>query len=157
MRMSLDGVAKNINDCSEKYDQLSLKPAYHEVKKDMEAHVPIIGIPQHFGHTFRTKSNNRKRKKTTDMTINDLVNSKTEFPTVVIPMGDDKSVGHAVCVVDDLIFDSTQKTALKLCKDSLDWICGDEGCQEIYSALRFHQKYQTKIIELKGYLSLLKS
>ena len=78
---------KNINDCSEKYDQLSLKPAYYEVKKDMEDHVPIIGTPQVFGQTFRTKSNNCKRKKTTDMTINDLVNNKTQFPTVVSPMG----------------------------------------------------------------------
>ena len=74
------------------------------------------------------------------MTINDLVNNKTQFPTVVIPMGKDESVGHAVCVVDDLIFDSAQKTALKLCKDSLDWIYGEEGCKGIYSALRFHQR-----------------
>ena len=78
------------------------------------------------------------------MKIEDLLTNLTIFPTMVIPMGGDKSVGHAVCVVDDLIFDSTQKFALKLCKDSLDWICGEDGCKEIYSAIRFHQKSGTK-------------
>ena len=58
---------------------------------------------------------------------------------MVVPQGKDDSVGHAVCVVDDLIFDSTQKYALKLTKESLDWICGAGGCVGFF-ALRFETK-----------------
>ena len=73
------------------------------------------------------------------LTIKDLVKNKTIYPTLVIPSGNDGSTGHAVCVVDDLIFDSTQENALKLCRESLDWICGRYGCKELYVAIRFHQ------------------
>ena len=40
-----------------------------------------------------------------------------------------------------MIFDSTQKFALKLCWASIDWICGDGRCKDIYVAVRFHEKY----------------
>ena len=65
--------------------------------------------------------------------------NKTIYPTLVIPSGNDGSTGHAVCVVDDLIFDSTQENALKLCRESLDWICWKHGCKDIYYANRFQQ------------------
>ena len=42
------------------------------------------------------------------MSIRDLVENKTIFPTIVVPQGEDESVGYAVCVVNDFIFDSTQ-------------------------------------------------
>ena len=77
------------------------------------------------------------------MSIDDLVENKTIYPTIVVPQGEDKSVGHAVCVVDDFIFDSTQKYVMKLTKESLDWICGEKGCFGIYFALRFDTKYGT--------------
>ena len=53
-------------------------------------------------------------------------------------------MGHAVCVIDNLIFDSTQKHPLRLCQESLDWICGEDGCADIYFAVRFHENYKTK-------------
>lgn len=53
-------------------------------------------------------------------------------------------VEHAVCIVDDLIFDSTQPFALTLSKDSLDWICGDGGCVGAYFAVRFQSNFKTK-------------
>ena len=53
----------------------------------------------------------------------------TEFPTVVVPQGRDGSVNHAVCIVDDLVFDSTQPKALKLCRETLDWVCGGQWMQ----------------------------
>ena len=43
------------------------------------------------------------------MTIEELVNKKTIYPNLVIPFGNDGSTGHAICVADDLIIDSTQK------------------------------------------------
>ena len=91
---------------------------------------------------FNNKGKNRKKKKNINkMSIDDLLNDKTEHPTIVIPLGNDRKVSHAFCVIDDLIFDSTQKFALKLCQDSIDWICGDCGCMDIYVAVRFHEKY----------------
>ena len=61
------------------------------------------------------------------MTVESLVQEKSTFPTVVIPRGYDMSVNHAVCVVDDLVFDSTQLKALCLFKETFDGICGDNG------------------------------
>ena len=78
-------------------------------------------------------------KKTLKMTVEQLVNNKTIYTTLVVPTGNDGSTGHAVCVVDDLIFDSTQENALKLCRESLDWVCGRYGCKELYIAMRFYQ------------------
>ena len=82
----------------------------------------------------------RKPKKECEkLTIEDLIEDKMIYPTLVIPFRNDGSTGHAICVVDDLIFDSTQENALKLCRESLDWICGKHGCKDIYYAIRFHQ------------------
>jgi hypothetical protein len=50
------------------------------------------------------------------MSMADLLISKTIYPTVVVPEATDFQTSHAVCVVDDLIFDSTQSFALKLNK-----------------------------------------
>ena len=71
------------------------------------------------------------------MTREDLVTTTTIFPTLVIPVGHDGSTSHAVTVVDDLLFDSTQKTAMKLKKESLNWICGTKGFMKFYMVLRF--------------------
>jgi hypothetical protein len=46
-------------------------------------------------------------------------------------------------VVDDLIFDSTQTYAMRLCRDSLDWICGGQ-MESINVALRFNTSHGTK-------------
>jgi hypothetical protein len=47
-------------------------------------------------------------------------------------------------VVDDLIVDSTQTHAMKLCRESLDWICGEDSMAPINIALRFNQSIGTK-------------
>jgi hypothetical protein len=55
---------------------------------------------------------------------------------VVVPLGGDGGICHAITIVGDLIFDSTQSHALKLGKDSLDWCCannhlhGSQICME---------------------------
>jgi hypothetical protein len=43
----------------------------------------------------------------------------------VIPLGGDGGIGHAITIVGDLIFDSTQTHALKLGKNTLDWCCAN--------------------------------
>jgi hypothetical protein len=40
---------------------------------------------------------------------------------MVIPLGGDGGIGHAITIVGDLIFGSTQSHALKSGKKSLDW------------------------------------
>jgi hypothetical protein len=68
---------------------------------------------------------NRKRKgKTVQPMTLDTILLGFPNPVVVIPIGSDGSVSHAVTIVDNLVFDSTQTHALKLCKDTFDWICG---------------------------------
>jgi hypothetical protein len=57
---------------------------------------------------------------------------------VVILLGGDGGIGHAITIVGDLIFDSTQSHALKLGKNSLDWWCAnDHGFESIYMAIKF--------------------
>jgi hypothetical protein len=47
-------------------------------------------------------------------------------------------------VIDDLIFDSTQPCAIKLCWDSLDWICGNDGMGSIDVEMRFNAGHGIK-------------
>jgi hypothetical protein len=63
----------------------------------------------------------------------------------VISLGGDGGIGHAITIVGDLIFDSTQSHALKLGNNSLDWCCAnDRGFESIYMAIKFAwKKHQT--------------
>ena len=61
------------------------------------------------------------------MTLPNLLEDKSPYPTVIIPWGTDMSVNHAICVIDDISFDSTQPKALWLTKETLDWICAGKG------------------------------
>ena len=95
----------------------------------------------------KIKSNMKKRKI---ISITELINNKSPFPTLVCLTGADGSVSHAVCIIDDLIFDSTQRYALKLIKESLDWICGESGCVGISEGYCFyHDHNKTNIITKK--------
>ena len=98
----------------------------------VKEHLPIIGTPTVF--------NQRGKKKT--MTVKSLINEKSPWPTIVIPRAHDGGISHAITVIDDLIFDSTQEKAMKLTKESLDWICiKNGGIESIYAAHRYCQKY----------------
>jgi hypothetical protein len=48
----------------------------------------------------------------------------TPHLTVVHPKGMDGSSDHAVCVGDDIVFDARLTHALKLRKETFDWVCG---------------------------------
>jgi hypothetical protein len=102
------------------------------LRKCMLEFAPIVVRPTLFnaGH----------KKKRRILSIAD-VNKYTLYPTVLIPIGRDGSVNHAVCLVDDLKFDSTLTHALEYKKEVLDWICTGEigGCVGIQQALRFSQ------------------
>ncbi len=67
--------------------------------------------------------------------------TSNRWALVVVPLGGDGGIGHAITIVGDLIFDSTQTHALKLGKDSLDWCCAnDRGFESIYMAVKFAWK-----------------
>jgi hypothetical protein len=76
-------------------------------------------------------------------------NLKTEssdrWALVVIPLGGDGGIGHAITIVGDLIFDRTRSHALKLGKKSLDWWCANvRGFESIYMVIKFAwEKHQT--------------
>ena len=97
--------------------------------------VPQIGRPTIYQR--RTKS-----RVLRILTIDDVINEKVPYPTLIIPVLDG-SVSHAFCVVDDLIFDSITPFALKLKKQSFDWIFNNRELK-IYLALRFATKVSPK-------------
>jgi hypothetical protein len=58
------------------------------------------------------------------ISLDELVQNETIFPTMVIRRANDGSASHAVVVVDDIILDATQSHAMKLSRESFEWICG---------------------------------
>jgi hypothetical protein len=52
------------------------------------------------------KRHGQRRKNNVVLTVNDLIRCKTPYLTVVSPKGVDSSANHAICVVDDIIFDA---------------------------------------------------
>jgi hypothetical protein len=109
-----------------------------ELNNVIQEYAPCIGVCK----VYNVCHKNKKIKK---LSIQDLLENKTRYSTVVIPYGKDGSKDHAFVVVDDLIFDSTTQThAIKLCCESLNWICGEKGIVSINIALRFNQSFGTK-------------
>ena len=107
------------------------------VRQIMQTEAPVIGDCIRYNKKYKKGKLNR-------ISIDEILEIQTIFPTLVVPVGKDQSVNHAICIVDDLIFDSTQLTAFKLTKESLDWICGGEGVDSILEAYRFNRGYATK-------------
>jgi hypothetical protein len=120
------------------FENLGKKSGLEKLKEMMREFVPCIGAGEVFNIKLGRKNTTRK------LTIEDLIENRTRYPTIVIPYGKDGSGNHAFAVIDDLIFDSTQVFALKLCRESLDWICGPLGMAKIAVAFRFNGNYGTK-------------
>jgi hypothetical protein len=135
----LKAEAHKISGSASKFECLTKPLALQELKNIMRNLVPCIGDCMVFN--VRNSGGGGKKKKI--LTIEDLLENKTRYPTVVIPYGKDGSNNHSFVVVDDLIFDSTQTHAMRLCRDSLDWICGG-GMDSINVALRFNTSHGTK-------------
>jgi hypothetical protein len=83
------------------------------------------------------KRHGQRRKKQVVLRVNDLIRCKTPYLTVVSPKGVDGLADHAVCVVDDIVFDARLSHALKLCDETLMWVCGPKGVSELGSVHRF--------------------
>jgi hypothetical protein len=129
--IGLPDEALRLAEASTSAEHNSGSEAIAALRTSMATLAPIVGRPT----LFNTGRTGRKKRV---LSIVDVW-KYTPYPTVVIPIGKDGSVNHAICVVDDLIFDSTLPYALKCRHESMDWICtGDHGgFVGIRQALRF--------------------
>ena len=100
----------------------------------MENLVPTIGRATIFGR--RTKTHDRKLR---ELSFDSLYKNLTPYPTLIIPVTSDGLMSHAICAVDDLLFDSIASCALKLNEESLKWIFNGAEVK-IHHAFRFCEK-----------------
>lgn len=74
----------------------------------------------------------------------------TAYPTLVVPVGSDNSISHAICLIDNLVFDSSQTVALSLSWETLNWIVGDGVTMVgVEYCFRFCQPYKTAPLKRK--------
>ena len=114
--------------------KLSVLPgnfAITELMKLMAKVVSINGKP-----TIYNQRRNKKPPKI--MTMMELL-VPSPYVTLVQPMCGDGGADHAVCVVDDLIFDTRFKFALHLKEKTFHWICGSHGMKRLGPIYRFNQ------------------
>ena len=83
----------------------------------------------------------RRKKAWKEMSMETLVEDKSPMFKLVIPFDNDGSKDHAICVVDDLIFDARLKHALCLTQESLNWVCGKQGCKMLGPVLHFCESF----------------
>jgi hypothetical protein len=103
--------------------------ALSEVTAFMEISVPVIGRA-----TKYMKRSAKKRKR--PLTLQQVIDSFSPFPLLVVPRTSEGVINHALCVVDDLVFDSITHKALKLCPETFLWIFNDSPIT-IHQALHF--------------------
>ena len=128
--INLTDEAAGIAEASTSAEHTSGSKGVAALRLSMELLAPIVGRPTLF--------NTGHKKKQRVLSVPDVF-EYTPFPTVLIPIGADGSVNHAVCLVDDLIFDSTLTYALKCTPESMDWICTGQcgGFVGVQQAIRF--------------------
>ena len=118
-------------------ERLSALPrdlAVIQCKRMMLQYCPAVGQCT----IFNSRTRNRKKR---ELTLSQLCSQRSPFPMVVVLRGIDNSISHAVTVIDDLVFDSTQEYALKLTLESLDFICLQfKGVGRIEEAYHFCQR-----------------
>ena len=107
---------------------------------------PEIGRPTIYNQRrCRKKTRIKTRRITWDILYAELV----PHPTLVIAVMANETPSHALCIVDDLIFDSSFPFALKLKKESIEWIFND--CEvDIYQAFRFNTKCSPKDVKVEA-------
>ena len=68
--------------------------------------------------------------------MKDILAMRDPYPKVVIPRSPDASLGHAFCIVDDLIFDSSQVYTLQMRKTVVAALCG--GVHDLAYVIAFY-------------------
>jgi hypothetical protein len=108
-------------------------------------------VPESRQSMVFNKEHEHRRK---DISVSDLICCRTPYLTVVHPKGNDRSADHAICVVDDLVFDARFSHALKLCKDTFKWVCRPKGVCQLGHVIRFclpHGVSKTKHERIMGH------
>jgi hypothetical protein len=100
--------------------------------------------------------NHRVKGYTTTLKTNfDVLHDKSIWPTLCILKGSDKSVNHAIAVVEDLIFESNSPHAMKLTRENLDWCCSSSDMDVKFVgvpyAYKFHRSKPTPLLLLRGH------
>jgi hypothetical protein len=116
--------------------------AISALRRCMILHLPSEGQPMVYNHK------SRHSHKRVLLSCEEITADRTPYLTLISPIGRDGSSDHAVCVVDDLIFDARLPRALKLCKESFDLVCGAKGMSELGLVMRFclpHGKNKRKV------------
>jgi hypothetical protein len=129
--------ASSVSNAAPTVQYLPHEKAILSLRDRIKMHAPEIGGVVAFNQ-------HRKRRKMNRISLDELVQNKTIFPTVVIPRANDRSASHAVVVVDDIIFDASLSHAMKLCRESFEWICGKHGVGGIERALHFDKPDKTE-------------
>jgi len=119
--------AKGVARLGNSSEHIPGKDQVKSLLQHLRLHVPQFGQPVKFNRGTSSRG-------TRNLDMEELIREKTARPIILIPLGEDGQVSHAVCVIHDLIFDSTQTCAMKLVMDSFHWTCGRCGCAGVWEA-----------------------
>ena len=113
--LGMPGIDENLISRAQEISDMPMNGGLKKVIEILDESFPELGRPQIFNMT------NSRRKRKVVMRWEELVETPTPFLTIAVPVGSDGCRNHAVVIIDNIIFDSTAKKALVLCKESLDW------------------------------------
>jgi hypothetical protein len=98
--MNHDGVGHAITEKASEWCGMPGGMVLDTVRKHMMEHLPC----EDQATVFNKKKS--RHHQTIHLSRSELVNERMSFLTLIRPVGKDGSSDHAVCVVDDLSFDS---------------------------------------------------
>lgn len=131
-------VARTIASFDDVFSTIPLDYAFSVPENLILAHLLLIGQP--------TKYNTKGKRK---ITIKDLIQEKTPYPTILVPIGRNGYCGHCVLVVNDIIFDAITPFGLLLIEESFEWVFG-VPVKHILMAYRFANKAAPKGTKIHG-------
>ena len=100
-------------------------------------------IPE-FGNFKIFNKGRHNGKKAKLMSAEDIVENKTRYLKLVVPVCNSGLVDHAIAVVDDLIFDTRINYALKLTVHALHVVCGRRGIHDLGQVYVYYGQFRTK-------------
>jgi len=142
----LETAAKVLQSQACAFASLSFDNALNALIGLMPGIAPEIGRPTIYN---QRRCLNKTRIKARRITWDILYAELVPHPTLVIAVMPNETPSHALCIVDDLIFDSSFPFALKLKKESIEWIFND--CEvDIYQAFRFNTKCSPQNVKVEA-------
>jgi hypothetical protein len=100
-------------------------------------------------NTLRKNREYQPKKIDHKTPIDELIRPSNYLRTIVLKSSDGQS-NHAVSLIEQWVFDSNIPVALKLCKDSLDFCCGQNcSCVGIVNGYEFGPESNLKLLKPK--------